>query len=271
MDTMTEFWRDPAMPYAETRRACHSRVCYKPHSHPTFSIGAVDQGVSRFTGAGDGPVTLRAGALVFVPASRVHACNPMPDTAWSYQMLHLDAAWLDAVRQEYAPAPMHREAMEPIRIVTEPTAYARFRRLNALLFSPADSCAKEAALIEFIGACDETQGRRIGVPAVSAGLRARIVPALDILRHAPATGTALADLAHAAGMSRYQLIRAFRNVTGMTPHAWLLNQRVNLARDRIRSGEDIAGVAHCLGFADQAHFQRVFKAHAGTTPGCFRT
>ena len=149
MDTISEFWRDPAMPYAESRRACHSRACYKPHSHPTFSIGAVDQGISRFTGAIGGPVTLHVGTIVFVPASRVHACNPEPDTAWSYQMLHLDAAWLHAVRQEYAQEDMKDWDREPARIVADPTVYARFCRLNMLLFSQADPRDKEAALIEF--------------------------------------------------------------------------------------------------------------------------
>lgn len=98
----TEFWHDAAMPYVESRRACDSRACYKAHSHPTFSIGAVDQGTSLFTGADGGAITLRTGTVVFVPASRVHACNPVPETAWSYQMLHLSASWLQAVRQEYA-------------------------------------------------------------------------------------------------------------------------------------------------------------------------
>lgn len=46
------FWRDPRMPHVESRRASHSRACYKPHSHPTFSIGAVDAGSSVFSGAG---------------------------------------------------------------------------------------------------------------------------------------------------------------------------------------------------------------------------
>lgn len=268
MDATTEFWRDPALPHAESRRACHSRSCYKPHSHPTFSIGSVDRGSSLFTGAGDSPVTLRSGTLVFVPASRVHACNPAPDTAWSYQMLHLDAAWLHGVRAEYD---MDSVDLEPIRIVTEATMHARFSRLNALLFSRADPCDKESALIEFIGTCDEAQGMRIDLPTMSTRLNARIAPVLGLLRHQPATDTSLADLARIAGMSRYQLIRAFRAVTGLTPHAWKLNQRINLARERIRTGDDLAGVAHGLGFADQAHFQRVFKAYAGITPGRFRT
>jgi len=262
------FWRDPDLPFAESRRACQSRACYKPHHHPTFSIGAVDGGASVFTGAGGGPVALHPGTLVFVPAARVHACNPAPDTAWSYQMLHLDAGWLQAVRQEYARS--NAMAIEPVRIVPHPAIYARFCRLNALLFSKAAPRDKEAALIEFIGDCDTGQGLRIDTPGAPSHLAGQIRPALDRLRAMPASSIALDELARLSGMSRYQVIRAFRAVTGMTPHAWQLNQRINLARKRIQGGADISDVAQHLGFADQAHFQRVFKAHVGTTPGRFR-
>ena len=43
-----EFWQDRRMPYVETRRSCFGRTCYKSHSHPTFSIGAIDEGNSVF-------------------------------------------------------------------------------------------------------------------------------------------------------------------------------------------------------------------------------
>lgn len=267
-DATASFWRDPVLPFAESRRACRSRACYVPHRHPTFSIGAVDEGRSLFTGAADGPVALSPGTLVFVPAERVHACNPVPDTAWSYQMLHLDAAWLRAVRREYAQAAP--DEAEPVRISTEPETYERFGRLNALLFSDADPRDKESALIEFLGDADAGAGLRIAAPIAPSRLAGRIRPALDRLRAAPDRNAPLDELARLADMSRYQLIRAFRAVTGMTPHAWQLNQRVNLARERIRAGAGIAEVALQLGFADQAHFQRVFKAYAGVTPGRFR-
>lgn len=267
-DQAQTFWRDPTVPFAESRRACHSRACYRPHHHPTFSIGAVDEGRSIFTGAVGGPVALHPGTLVFVPAARVHACNPAPDTAWSYQMLHLDAGWLRAVRQEYAQTA--QIDVEPVRIVTDPTAYARFCRLNALLFSDTDAYSKEAALIEFIGDCDTRQGLHIELPRVPSRLAAQIRPALDCLHAAPTASVALGELAHVTGLSRYQLIRAFRTVTGMTPHAWQLNQRINLAREWILNGDGISDVAQDLGFADQAHFQRVFKAFTGVTPGRFR-
>ncbi|WP_339520187.1 helix-turn-helix transcriptional regulator [Comamonas sp. MYb69] len=262
------FWRDPALPFVESRRASQSRACYKPHHHPSFSIGAVDGGHSVFTGAEAGPVRLSPGALVFVPAERVHACNPAPDAAWSYQMLHLDAAWLQALREEYAdPASM---ANEPVRIVNDPARYQRFCQLNAQLFSQADVADKEASLVEFIGDLDSQQGLHIHALAVPTQLARQIRPALDCLRASPCASVPLHHLAALTGMSRYQTIRAFRKATGMAPHAWQLNQRINLAKQQLRGPDGIAAVAQQLGFADQAHFQRVFKAHTGVTPGCFR-
>ncbi len=262
------FWRDPALPYVESRRAIDSRACYIPHHHPTVSIGVVDAGRSLFTGAGNGEVELSAGTLVIIPADRVHACNPAPDATWSYQMLHLDAAWFAAVRREYAADwPSEDEA---VRIVKEPESYARFCRLNALLFGEADAADKEAALIEFIGDHDGAPGHPIPKPPVPSDLAARIRPALDYIRSAPTEPIPLAALAELARLSRYQLIRAFRTVTGLTPHAWQLNQRINLARERLGLGDQLAELALALGFADQAHFQRIFKAHTGVSPGLFR-
>jgi len=77
-------------------------------------------------------------------------------------------------------------------------------------------------------------------------------------------------LAREAGLGRYQLIRAFRTATGLTPHAYVLNARVNRGRQLLGEGLALAEVAYQLGFADQSHFQRVFKAHVGVTPGQYR-
>lgn len=265
MDTSTQFWRDAALPYAESRRACISRACYKPHSHPTYSVGAIDQGQSLFSSEGGKPVILEPGTLVLVPADHVHSCNPRPGLTWSYQMLYLSAAWLAEVRAEYDGR------QEAVRLIRSPAMYAKFCALNALLFSTSDVQEKEAALVEFVGDCDAYQVTAMDdlVPAASASPE-QLLPVFEILRAAPTTNFSLELLARSARMSRYQLIRAFRSATGLTPHAWQLNHRVNLAKELIRAGESSARVAHTLGFADQAHFQRVFKAYAGITPGGFR-
>ena len=264
----SQLWRDPALPWVESRRACHSRACYKAHSHPTFSIGAVDAGCSSFTGAGEGQQRLTPGTLVMVPAQRVHACNPEPGQAWSYQMLHVQAEWLQQLRLESGLAAAEPGA--PARISRLPALYHQFCTLNELLFSAANTVEKEAALIAFMGDHDFSEHP----PLTAAPAPTLAMPALRGLLERieaddPAT-LSLETLAQQAGLGRYQLIRAFRAATGLTPHAYLLNARVNRGRQLLRDGLALAEVAYRLGFSDQSHFQRVFKAHVGVTPGQYR-
>ncbi|RCL24196.1 AraC family transcriptional regulator [Pseudomonas sp. AFG_SD02_1510_Pfu_092] len=259
-------WRDPALPHVESRRACHSRACYKAHSHPTFSIGAVDAGCSHFSGAAAGQQRLTPGTLVLVPARRVHACNPAPGQAWSYQMLHVDGGWLAQLRRESGLA--GDGPGEPARICRVAGVYRQFCALNGLLFSKASSAEKEAALIAFLGDLDLSAHAPLApAPALAAGALNGLLEAIE---SQDLTQLSLDALARQAGLGRYQLIRAFRAATGFTPHAYLLNARINQGRRLLGEGQALAEVAYRLGFADQSHFQRVFKAHVGVTPGQYR-
>ncbi len=145
LDSKVEFWRDSRMPYVETRRACHSRICYKSHSHRTFSIGAVDQGVSLFSSSFTHPQRIAAGNLVVIPAHVEHSCNPLPEHDWSYQMMHLDAQWLSQLIQE-TQKQLQQEICIDLEtdvlgfpqfipnILSDATAYQAFSKMNANLF-----------------------------------------------------------------------------------------------------------------------------------------
>ena len=79
----------------------------------------------------------------------------------------------------------------------------------------------------------------------------------------------LAVLSSAAGLSRFELVRQFRAQTGLTPHAFQTNVRINRARELLRTGDPIAQVAAACGFADQPHLTRTFRRAVGITPGRF--
>lgn len=279
-----QFWRDPAWSVVvETRRASESRACYRPHSHPSVSIGVVDRGHSLFSRPGGGVHPLRAGSLVVVPADVVHACNPAPGEAWSYQMLHLDAPWWDRLRAECGLAPGGEDLLvhggenlgsdggeSLLADGKVPVLYRAFDALNAQLFAPHVVLAdKEAALIDFlVGALWPAQGATRFDPLIAPQA---LAPLLHELAEGEGPLPDLTELARRVGLSRFQLIRHFSRHTGLTPHAWLLNQRVARSRGLLRDGAPLADVACRLGFADQSHFQRVFKAHVGVTPHRYRS
>ncbi len=67
-------------------------------------------------------------------------------------------------------------------------------------------------------------------------------------------------------MSKYHFLRLFKEYTGMTPHQYWLNIRINRGRQALRSGVPVSDIANHLGFNDLSHFNRRFKPVFGITP-----
>lgn len=79
------------------------------------------------------------------------------------------------------------------------------------------------------------------------------------------------DLARIAGLSCSYLCRAFRCSFGVSPHGYVTRTRIELARRLMVEGDEpLSQIAAACGFADQAHFSRVFRAETGDTPNRWR-
>ena len=81
----------------------------------------------------------------------------------------------------------------------------------------------------------------------------------------------LAELAAACNLSVRHFTRAFRQSTGGSPHDWLIERRIDRAKDLLlASSQSLTEIAATCGFADQSHFTRVFTRAMGTSPGAWR-
>jgi AraC-like DNA-binding protein len=77
----------------------------------------------------------------------------------------------------------------------------------------------------------------------------------------------LKELASVAGLSPSHFGRAFKASTGLTPHRWIVQRRVQLAQRLMReSGKSIVIAAQMAGFATQSHFTKAFRTMTGATP-----
>jgi AraC family transcriptional regulator len=86
-----------------------------------------------------------------------------------------------------------------------------------------------------------------------------------------AGATALCDVAKSCGLSVSHFSRAFRRSTGLAPHAWLLQVRVEAAKTMLRQRDSsLSMIALACGFADQSHFTRVYTRRVGLSPGAWR-
>jgi AraC family transcriptional regulator len=82
---------------------------------------------------------------------------------------------------------------------------------------------------------------------------------------------ALADMGQAAGLTRMHFARQFRAATGLRPHEYVLQQRIQRAKELLLSSDmKLLDIALAVGFQTQAHFTTVFRRIALGTPHQWR-
>lgn len=93
----------------------------------------------------------------------------------------------------------------------------------------------------------------------------------DKIRASIESGVSLQELADLVSLSRSHFCKAFRRSTGVSPHRYLLNRRLERARAQILDcRESLSEIALSCGFSSQAHFSSMFKASFGCSPLEFR-
>jgi AraC-like DNA-binding protein len=141
-----------------------------------------------------------------------------------------------------------------------------FLTLHRTLEAPDDPLRRRELLVGTFGRLV----RRYGSPGARVALpprdRALLARAVRVMRERHAEPVTLPELAGAAGLTQFQLIGLFRRGTGLTPHAYLTQLRLDVARERLRSAAPIAEAALTAGFYDQAALTRHFKRRFGITP-----
>ena len=88
-----------------------------------------------------------------------------------------------------------------------------------------------------------------------------------IQQHLSDEGYSIELLSSDICLSRTQLFRKCKALTGTSPVELLRNTRLQAARQLLAEGKgSIAEVAYSVGFADASYFTRCYKAYFGTTP-----
>jgi AraC family transcriptional regulator len=115
-------------------------------------------------------------------------------------------------------------------------------------------------------------GSPVGVQMVIGGLSPMALRrAIERLRSDSDADVSLAALASEAGLSRFHFCRAFKESTGLSPHAWLRQYRLEQAMNMLRdTDESIVSVAAALGYSSQTAFAAAFRKLTGETPSDWR-
>jgi AraC-like DNA-binding protein len=237
--------------------ACSDRA-FDRHSHDEYGIGIVTGGAQR-SWSGRGTVEAKRGNLITVNPGEVHDGRPIGDRR-SWSMLYLSVARFgELVRDLSEGRSAGCELHHPV--VARPAIARRFIAARDAALGRRADLDPDEALLGLVGGL-------VGAPMPRlAQDDPRIVRLRDALDDDPAGPHPLAALAADAGLSRFQTLRAFARLTGLTPHAYAIQRRLERVRRGIASGTALADAAFAAGFADQSHMHRAFTARYGYTPG----
>jgi AraC-like DNA-binding protein len=257
--------RFDALPVAgiEAMTACTSRS-YPRHTHDQYGIGVVDSG-AHVSWSDRGQVEAGPGNLICVNPGEVHDGRALGKRSRSWRLLYFDPGLMEEVCGDVLDG-----ARASLGFVAPVFADDEVRRqfdaafaYSAVAAEQRHKMACETALLTLVAGLQNHSSAR---PRRTEGPTPCIRRARDRIDADPAAHLTLAELAGEVGLSRYQLIRGFARELGLTPHGYIVQRRIALARQLIRAGRALAEVAALAGFCDQSHLTRCFARQFGVTP-----
>ena len=244
--------------------AAQTRHVFPRHTHAQFGIGVVHRGAQK-SYSGRGMVEAGPGDTITVNPGEVHDGTPLGEAGRAWTMLYFTPSLIQEAAADLGVArPLACEFTRPA--LSDAATAGRFHRLFAAMTGLDGEAAamhcEELLLALLDGLLHERRGDEDRA-CVSIG------PARRLIDEEPTAPLLLADLARESGLSRFQVLRGFVRATGFTPHAYLLQRRVDLARRLIAGRTPLVEAALASGFADQSHMTRVFVHRYGVSPGAY--
>lgn len=274
--TITEFFADPAFPltvYHDFRN-----VGMALHTHEFGELVYVRQGrgVHRTE---DGAYPIEGCDLFYIPQGMPHGYDDPHDLELFNILFLPERLPLDHRTLDRLPGYRLLFKLEP-----------QFRRKHSFKSHlRLQSHDADAVLPIIRRLADETSRRRGGYETMATGLFLELIAtltrayerrpngasvhlmaidrAMQFVTSHYSSDVGIADLADISRMSLRTFQRAFRETTGKSPKQYLLEVRLNHAKDEmLRPGARITQVAYQNGFHDGNYFSRIFREHVGQTP-----
>ncbi|MET3620867.1 AraC family transcriptional regulator [Burkholderia ambifaria] len=289
------YWRTPLLPDADLLTATYRNHAFAPHWHDAYTIPVILEGAERYTCRGSGHVA-ETGTVPVINPGEVHTGSRATDEGWCYRVSYVPVDYIRALASTIAGRPQDAPWF-PSDVIRDPDLAARLALAHRMMEAgseripsahshdqsaddaptagaPAagaprlyDPLAAETAMLDALSTLIARHADARLQPAALAADEPRVEVMRERLAADLTCPVTLGDVAQAAGLSPFHAARLFTRTTGMPPHAWRNQLRLQRALAPLRAGVSIAEVAAASGFVDQSHFTRHFKRMFGVPPG----
>jgi len=245
---------------------------FEPHSHTAFTVASVLSG--RLEGViGDSEISAGAGEAALVNVGQIHSGH---GERLEFVSVSIAPSLVDELVSEIGLIQgaeiLFRKSVVSDQSISE-TATAIGAELNqGLLGRDAMLESLVRQVVVHLLRTHLTIRRTASIEISRAGpVDRRLRRAIEFMHDNYSRDLDLGEIAAAAYLSEFHFARLFKQVTGVTPHYYLANLRLECARKLLlETALPISEVAAMVGYQSQSHFARVFRSVAGVTPRAFR-
>lgn len=259
------FWRDSRLSNLEVLRATFITHTFAPHTHEGYAIGVIEKGAERFKYRKAIHVAPQ-GSIVVINPAEMHTGEAAIQQGWSYRMLYPEIALL----QRAAVDAMEKSSGVPFfpePVIYDPALACLLSQMHAALATSSSVLERESLLVWALAHLIRRHAETPPLVLASHAERVSVLKVRAYLEEHATENVSLEHLAALVHLSPFYLLRVFRDTVGLPPHSYLTQIRVARARHLISTSMPLAEIAAAVGFTDQSHLNRHFKALIGVTPG----
>jgi AraC-like DNA-binding protein len=241
------------------KEGAQSIYAVRKHSHEEISVGFVEKGSSRIS-CETLRFELNVNHAIFIPPDTTHLCQPDDINKFVFKMIYIDPLWFFSVFNLNV-----RSLLPQIAHLDNHYIEKKDRFLSSFI-DLDDPFQAESEAVIFIGELlyDVFKIEKSRPPRIKKQTDVSIIK--TYINENFTQEIRLDDLADLYGKSKFSLLRKFKAVYNLTPHAYVLNKRINKSKRLLQKGETVAQTAAMCGFFDQSHFIKSFRQYVGMNP-----
>jgi AraC-like DNA-binding protein len=235
---------------------------FAPHRHEALVVAATEVGGAVVKSRGAAEQADASTLLVFNPAEP-HAGWMGASPRWRYRSLYLE---LNAIEEVARGLGLQAVPYFTRNLLSDRELVSDFLALHHALEDGRDSLLERELLMASFATLFERHGSGGARIEPAPRDRTRFKTAVEYIRARLAEPLSLGELCARLGITQYQLIRLFKLTTGLTPHAYITQLRLDAACQYLADGRPIGDTAVAAGFYDQSALTHHFKRCYGVTP-----
>lgn len=232
---------------------------FKKHFHTSYSIGLILNGVHKVDINGE-DIVAKTGSIKIINPYEIHIADGT--LSWKYANFMPNENLIKNIAKQISDDEVKSE-IKFHNTITDQKAIGYFKSLYISAKDDKSKILYEENMILFISYLLKNFAyNNFPKKDVSYSLNR----AIDYIHEYFLEEITLDKLSFESKISKYHLIKLFKNKTGFTPHQYIMILKIEHAVKLINMGENLSQVAFMCGFSDQSHFIKTYKKYFGYTP-----